>query len=45
VPSDPNFADLVLFWLTDPDSWAWFQPQLAENTITGIHRHLVASAN
>ena len=45
VPADPHFADLVVFWLTDPDSWEWFPPPLPENTIAAIPRHLLASAN
>jgi hypothetical protein len=45
VPADPHFADLVVFWLTDRDSWEWFPPPLPEHTIAAIYRHLVASAS
>ena len=45
VPADPHFADLVVFWLTDPDSWEWLPPPLTEATVAATHRHLVASAN
>jgi hypothetical protein len=45
VPADPHFADLVLFWLTDPESWEWFPPPLSEAQSEAICRHLVASAN
>lgn len=45
VPADPHFADLVVFWLTDPAGWASLPPPLPENSVTAIYRHLVASAN
>jgi hypothetical protein len=45
VPADPQFADLVVFWLTDPAGREWLTPRLPENTIAAIHRHLVASAD
>ena len=45
LPNELTFAPLAGHWLTDPDNWEWFPPPLPENTIAGIHRHLVASAN
>jgi hypothetical protein len=45
VPAEPDFPDLVTFWLTDPDSWDWFPPPLTADAVAAIHRHLVASAN
>jgi hypothetical protein len=45
VPADPHFADLVVFWLTDPDTWDWFPPPLPETTIAAIYRHLIVGAN
>jgi hypothetical protein len=45
VPGDPHSADLVLFWITDPDSWEWFPPPPPEATIAAIHGHVVAGAN
>jgi len=45
VPADSDFADLVVFWLTDPDSREWFWPPLPTETVAAIYRRLVASAN
>jgi hypothetical protein len=45
VPPDPHFADLVVFWLMDPDRWEGFPPPLTEAQVAAIHRHLVASGN
>ena len=42
---EPDFPNLVIFWLLDPDAWEWFPPPLMDETIAAIHRRLVAAAN
>jgi RimJ/RimL family protein N-acetyltransferase len=44
-PEAPDFAELVTFWLVDPDCWEWFPPPLPENTTAAIHRWLLAVAH
>jgi hypothetical protein len=45
VPADPEFPNLVAFWLLDPDAWEWFPPPLAADAIAAIYRRLVPAAN
>ena len=45
VPAEPDFPDLVVFWLLEPPDWEWFPPPLPDNTIEAIHRRLLAGAN
>jgi hypothetical protein len=42
---DRGFAELVTFWLVDPQSWEWFTPPLPEATVAAIHRWLLAVAH
>jgi hypothetical protein len=45
VPAEPDFPNLVTFWLLDPAAWEWSPPPLPRNTLEAIYRRLVASAN
>jgi hypothetical protein len=45
LPNEPDFGELVTFWLVDPDSVEFLPPPLTEAQIVAIHRCLVAAVN
>jgi hypothetical protein len=45
VPAEPDFPDLVTFWLLDLKAREWFPPPRTSDAIAAIDRRLLASAN